>query len=89
MSVVKAIYKDGKIIPEEKLNLPDNVEVKISLKSVSRIAKKRDNFKEVIEASRRTFGAIPSLPDGVDFENKIRDEVERGLKRKWGGSFVQ
>lgn len=84
MPVIKGIYKDGKIIPKGKLTLPDNVEVKISLKSISKVPKRKDNFKEVIEASRKTFGAIPSLPDGVEFENKIRDEIERELKRKWG-----
>lgn len=80
MSTIKGIYKDGKILPEEKLSLRSGTKVLVEVFPLP----EKSNAGAVRKALKEAAGSIPNLPDGVAYENRIRRGWRKRIKEIWG-----
>ena len=40
----------------------------------------KDRIKEILD---RTYGAVPDLPEGVEYIRKVRDQADKRVQKLW------
>lgn len=87
---IKGIYKNGKITLLQKPPKVSKTEVyvkftQIPFSKTERKSSTNNKFdpKKFKKALKDTFGAIPDLPSGIVYENRLRKKSEWERKYDW------
>ena len=76
-------YQKGSLKILINLPLKEGEKFEIQIIKPEKISTNKSRSLKFKEALEKSFGAIPDLPEGVKYTNKIRNEWEKDLKRKW------
>lgn len=77
MTAVKGVYKNGKILPEEKLSLPSGTKVWVEVSPLS----EKGNAEAVRKALTDAFGILSD--SDAERIKKLRKNWKKRIKNHW------